>query len=75
MKIEETKKTMDYDNVPFGGVFAYEGAIYVKTVPFDLSENECATTCNAIFLHNGEGDAFDGDASVIYYPNATLTLE
>lgn len=77
MKIVKTNKTVPFGDVPVCGFFEYNGILFMKVSPVQITDGyDNVDICEAIYLQTSPGSArsFYYDDQVIYYPEATLTL-
>jgi hypothetical protein len=73
MKINIEDKRVKFSAVPAGGVFVYNGDVYIALIRDynDTDENE---TFNAVDLDNGSVINISDNDTVTYYANAALNL-
>lgn len=77
MKIVKTNKTISFKDVPVCGIFEFNNILFMKISPIQkLDDYDDADICDAIYLQTSPGDTrrFDDDNQVVYYPEATLSL-
>lgn len=77
MKIVKTNKTIPFEDVPVCGIFEHNGILFMKICPIQkVDDYDDMDICDAIYLQTSPGEArrFDDDEQVVYYPEATLSL-
>ena len=75
MKIIRDTKTMDFKDIPVGGVFQTCNTVKTAYIKIDTLYDQFNCDGNAINLMDGTLYYCDDDEKLLYYPNAVLKLK